>query len=200
MSSPLTYSQTSPRKYKSADLSTEPCAEAGPRILALFGEQFARQFMSESLTWLDHLIFAMVPLGIVAAVTGAIRVQGPHIAKAFVGRARENRALVEFELMSSTSHEVGEAFNGKGIIRVMGKPTIAEFLIFRNEYKAAEAFYDPFDGGEVPPTGKEGKKHALCGIQNLQSSIQKAPGSMQCSCAFPASPFPRMRADFYSLP
>ncbi|KAF4440942.1 ankyrin1, partial [Fusarium albosuccineum] len=34
-------------------------------ILALFGDQFAKQFMSESLTWVDHLIFAMVPLGIV---------------------------------------------------------------------------------------------------------------------------------------
>lgn len=156
--------------------------------------------MSESLTWLDHLIFAMVPLGIVAAVTGAIRVQGPHIAKAFVGRARENRALVEFELMSSTSHEVGEAFNGKGIVRVMGKPAIAEFLIFQNEYKAAEAFYDPFDGGAVPPRREEDMKHALCRIQNLQSSIQQDQGAMQCSCALNASPLSRMRADGYSLP
>jgi hypothetical protein len=159
--------------------------------LALFGEQFARQFMSESLTWLDHLIFAMVPLGIVAAVTGAIRVQGPHIAKAFIGRARENRALVEFELMSSTSHEVGEAFNGKGIVRVMGKPTIAEFLIFPREYHAAETFYDKPDGA----TGDEDKKHALCGIHNLQSSSREDQGFMRCSCAFMASPLSRMRAD-----
>lgn len=94
--------------------------------------------MSESLTWLDHVLFAMVPFGIVAAITGAIRVQGPHIAKAFIGRIRENRALVEYELMSSTSHEVGEAFNGKGIVRVMGQPKIADFLIFPEKYEETE--------------------------------------------------------------
>lgn len=147
-------------------------------ILALFGEQFARQFLSESLTWLDHLIFAMVPLGIITAVTGAIRVQGPHIAKAFIGRARENRALVEFELMSSTSHEVGEAFNGRGIVRVMGKPKIAEFLIFPNEYEAAEAFYNLKDEEQQEP--KEVTKHALCGIHSFDSVIQSDHGMMRC--------------------
>lgn len=139
-------------------------------ILALFGEQFARQFMSESLTWLDHVIFAMVPLGIVAAVTGAIRVQGPHIAKAFIGRARENRALVEFDLMSSTSHEVGEAFNGKGIVRVMGQTSIAEFLIFPNEYDASEAFYKEFDVDMACPEDDETR--AFCGIHSLSSVVQ----------------------------
>ncbi|KAF2177787.1 hypothetical protein K469DRAFT_541826, partial [Zopfia rhizophila CBS 207.26] len=58
-------------------------------LLALFGEQFARQFISESLTWLDHIIFAMAPLGILTAIVGAIRVSGPSSARAFIGRARE---------------------------------------------------------------------------------------------------------------
>lgn len=114
-------------------------------ILALFGEQFARQFMSESFTWLDHVIFAMVPLGIVAGITSAIRVQGPHIVRAFIGRARENKALVEYELMSSTSHEVGEAFNGQGIVRVLGRPRVAEFVIFPKQYNDAEEFYQDRD-------------------------------------------------------
>jgi hypothetical protein len=97
--------------------------------------------MSESFTWLDHVIFAMVPLGIVACITGAIRVQGPHIVRAFIGRARENKALVEYELMSSTSHEVGEAFNGQGIVRVMGRPRVVEFVIFPKQYDDAEEFF-----------------------------------------------------------
>jgi hypothetical protein len=105
------------------------------RLLALFGDQFAKQFTSESLTWVDHLIFAMVPLGILTAIAGAIRVQGPRIAKSFIGRGRENRALAEIELMSSTSKEVCELFNGKSIIRVMGKPRIAQILVFPREYR-----------------------------------------------------------------
>lgn len=124
------------------DLREGTWADGGGRsILALFGEQFARQFMSESFTWLDHIIFAMVPLGIVACITGAIRVQGPHIVRAFIGRARENKALVEYELMSSTSHEVGEAFNGQGIVRVMGRPRVVEFVIFPKQYADAEEFF-----------------------------------------------------------
>jgi len=77
----------------------------------------------------------MVPLGILTAIAGAIRVQGPRIAKSFIGRGRENRALAEIELMSSTSKEVCELFNGKSIIRVMGKPRIAQILVFPHEYE-----------------------------------------------------------------
>jgi hypothetical protein len=61
--------------------------------------------MSESMGWLDNVIFAMAPLGIVTAIVGAIRVGGPVWLKAVIGRARENRAAAEIELMSSTSHE-----------------------------------------------------------------------------------------------
>lgn len=68
--------------------------------------------MRETLIWPDHVIFAMAPLGILTAVIGAIRVGGPSWARAVVGRARETRAAAELELMSSTSHEVCELFNG----------------------------------------------------------------------------------------
>lgn len=99
-------------------------------MLALFGEQFATQFMSQSLTWVDHLIFAMVPLGIITVVSGAIRVAGPRLAKSFIGRARENRASTEIELMSSISNEVGEMFTGNSVVRVIGRPSIVHFLLF----------------------------------------------------------------------
>ncbi|KAH8770735.1 hypothetical protein F5883DRAFT_666080 [Diaporthe sp. PMI_573] len=114
-------------------------------ILALFGDQFAKQFTSESLTWVDHLIFAMVPLGIISAITSAIRVQGMQVAKTFIGRARENRALAEIELMSSTSSEVCELFNGNSIVRAMGNPKIAQFLIFPKDYEELEKQHKKFD-------------------------------------------------------
>ncbi|KAJ4322380.1 hypothetical protein N0V84_004851 [Fusarium piperis] len=38
-------------------------------LLALFGEQFARQFLSESLSFEDHIIIAVVPLGILTIIT-----------------------------------------------------------------------------------------------------------------------------------
>ena len=71
----------------------------------------------KTVSWLDHIIFAMAPLGIVTAIVAAIRVGGPPWLRAVVGRARENRATVEVEMMSSTSHEVCELWNGQGIVR-----------------------------------------------------------------------------------
>lgn len=101
--------------------------------------------MSESLNWLDHLIAALVPLGILTIMTGAIRVSSPQVAKSFIGRARENRALAKIELMSSTSQEVCELLNGRSIVRAMGKPKIGEFLIFPAEYYRLEAEYAKLD-------------------------------------------------------
>ena len=103
-------------------------------ILALFGENFALQFLSESFSWVDHLIFAMVPLGIITAMSGAIRVQGFSWLKSFIGCARETRATAEIALMSSTSDEVCELFNGEGIVRAMGKAKIKQILIFPRQY------------------------------------------------------------------
>lgn len=101
------------------------------RLLALFGEQFAKQFMSQSMSWADNIIFAMAPLGILTAIVSAIRVGGPSWLKTVVGRARETQASAELELMSSTSHEVCELWNGEAIVRVMGTPLVQELLYVR---------------------------------------------------------------------
>jgi len=114
-----------------ADFSNNLFSDLGP-LLALFGEQVAKQFMSQSMSWLEDVIFAMAPLGIITAIISAIRVGGPNWLKAVVGRARESKATVEIELMSSTSHEVCELWNGQAIVRVMGSPDIVEILYFED--------------------------------------------------------------------
>jgi hypothetical protein len=81
--------------------------------------------------WLDHIIFAMAPLGILTAIVAAIRVGGPPWLRAVIGRARENRATVEVELMSSTSHEVCELWNGQGVVRTMGKPEVQQIIYLK---------------------------------------------------------------------
>ena len=79
--------------------------------------------------WADNIILAMAPLGVITAIVGATRVGGPSWLKAIIGRARESRAVAEAELMSSTSNEVCELWNGQEIVRVMGKGPIREFII-----------------------------------------------------------------------
>lgn len=101
-------------------------------ILALFGEQVTKQFMSESMGWVDNLMFATAPVGIITGVVSAIRVAGPRWMKAMIGRSREGRANVELELMSSNSLEVGEMWNGQTIVRVLGTPPIYQ-LVYSTE-------------------------------------------------------------------
>ena len=69
-------------------------------------------------------VFAMAPLGVITAFVGAIRVHGPEWLKAFIGRAKENLADVELEMMSSVSPEVREVWNGRAIVRTEGGPPV----------------------------------------------------------------------------
>jgi CYTH domain-containing protein len=86
------------------------------------------QFMSQSMGWADDIILAMAPLGIVTAIVAAIRVGGPSWLRAVIGRARENLAVSEAELMSSTSKEVCEVWNGQEVVRCMGLAPVVEFI------------------------------------------------------------------------
>ncbi|KIN00710.1 hypothetical protein OIDMADRAFT_124302, partial [Oidiodendron maius Zn] len=104
-------------------------------LLALFGEQVAKQFMAGSMGWKDNIIFAMGALGIITAIVGAIRVSGPAWLKAIIGRARESWGDVEVELMSSTSEDVCELWNGRAIVRVLGTPSIVELVLSPDDNK-----------------------------------------------------------------
>ncbi|KAF8245162.1 hypothetical protein K440DRAFT_688287 [Wilcoxina mikolae CBS 423.85] len=72
-------------------------------LIALFGEQVAKQYLSQS---------------IITAITCAIRVGGSKPLRAIIGRAREPDAQAEIEVMSC----------GVGIVRVPGSPDIIELL------------------------------------------------------------------------
>ena len=52
--------------------------------------------------------------------------------RAVIGRARENRAAAELELMSSTSHEVGELWNGQAIVRTLGTPEVQQLVFLED--------------------------------------------------------------------
>ncbi|KAK3376271.1 hypothetical protein B0T24DRAFT_648286 [Lasiosphaeria ovina] len=87
------------------------------------------QFLSQSMGWADNIMLAMAPLGIITVIISAIRVGGPSWLKAVIGRARGNLAVAEAELMSSTSKDVCELWNGEHVVRMAGKGPIREFLL-----------------------------------------------------------------------
>ncbi|KAH8885873.1 hypothetical protein GQ53DRAFT_628821, partial [Thozetella sp. PMI_491] len=90
-------------------------------------------FMSQSLVWTDNLLFAIGPLGVITAIVCAIRVGGPHWLKAFIGRGREPKSEVEKELMSSTSAEVCEMWNGNSLVRVVGQSRVVGLALVFDE-------------------------------------------------------------------
>ncbi|KAH6635904.1 hypothetical protein F5144DRAFT_472663, partial [Chaetomium tenue] len=111
-------------------------------LIALFGEQVTKQFLSESTGILDNIIFGMAPLGILTAVVSAIRVYGWPSMKSFIGRAQEAHGVAEAELCSSTSYDVCELWFEGGICRVFGRPKVLEF--FYSPGRPDSRFYPQF--------------------------------------------------------
>jgi hypothetical protein len=70
----------------------------------------------------------MAPIGVLTAFVSAIRVGGSPWLRALIGRARENLAQAELELMSSVSREVCELWNGRSIVRTMGTPMVKKII------------------------------------------------------------------------
>ncbi|KAK4171560.1 hypothetical protein QBC36DRAFT_391045 [Triangularia setosa] len=100
------------------DFTNNMISDLGP-LLSLFGERVTNQFMTGSMGWADNVILAMAPLGIVTIMVAAIR----------VGGAGNRWQSAEMELMSSTSRDVSELWNGQGLVRVAGKGPVHQFII-----------------------------------------------------------------------
>jgi ankyrin repeat protein len=109
------------------DFSNNLATDIGP-LLALFGEDVTRQYLSESTLYIDYLIFALAPIGIMTAIVSAIRVCGGPALRAFIGRSREGEGDVEAELCTSTSRDVCELFSKGGITRALGRAQILEIV------------------------------------------------------------------------
>lgn len=108
-----------------ADFSNNLFTDLTP-LISLFGEQPTKQFLGESVTYLDYFIFAMAPLGILTAVVSAIRVRGGPSLRAFIGSAQEGAGGIEAELCSSTSRDICELYDSGGISRVFGIARLLE--------------------------------------------------------------------------
>ncbi|KAJ0162681.1 hypothetical protein CTA2_4182 [Colletotrichum tanaceti] len=133
------------------DFSNNLFSDLAP-LLALFGERVTMQFMSQSLGWADCVALAMAPLGVITIVVSAIRVGGPMRLKAVIGRAKENMSVAEMELMSSTSREVCEMYNGESIVRCQGVAPVWEYIcLVPQSTKAADSEAEGANGtGALP--------------------------------------------------
>lgn len=78
---------------------------------------------------LDDFIFALAPLGVLTAVVSAIRMCGNSTLRALIGRAQEDPASAEKEILSCVSDSTAEIFSESGVARITGKPRILELVV-----------------------------------------------------------------------
>jgi hypothetical protein len=108
-------------------------------LITLFGERLTKQFLSESISTLDNVIFALLPLGVLTAVVSVIRICGSPSLRAFIERAQEGPAEAEIDLLPCVSESTAELFNDGGITRVFGLPKIVEIVAWEEvDHKARE--------------------------------------------------------------
>ena len=106
-------------------------------LLALFGDELTKQYLATSVRSLDSVLLSIAPVGVPAIIVSAIRVGGHRFMKALVGRsaytcylalapdakgrrARDSPDDEEKELLSSTSSNVREIWDGHRIVRQTG--------------------------------------------------------------------------------
>ncbi|RYP76419.1 hypothetical protein DL771_001858 [Monosporascus sp. 5C6A] len=147
------------------DFSNNLATDLGP-LLALFGENMTKQYLSESTSFVDYFIFAMAPIGIITAIISTIRVCGSSALRAFIGRAQEGNGTVEAELCTSTSRDVCELFNNGSITRTLGKSKILEVIHVSGETSAKEdmgifLFQDYLQSLDDNSEWVEDKPHAI---------------------------------------
>lgn len=139
----LTWGCTFASAFSSDTLANNFISDFAP-LLSLFGQQPSTQFMSQSVGLADNIMFAMAPLGVLVIVTSAIRVAGHNGLRNLIGRASESKGSIEVELLSSTSEEVCEVWEGDKtgrVVRTQGRREIVALLYEGNnvyDFKKAQ--------------------------------------------------------------
>ncbi|KAL8811995.1 MAG: hypothetical protein Q9200_001361 [Gallowayella weberi] len=108
-------------------------------IIALFGEQVSKQFLAQSTTFTECLLFALAPLGILTGIVSAIRIGGYSWLKAIIGRAAESKAVAGRELTSATSSSICELWDGQSVVRVHGSPKVLTVVYLKPEVLDADS-------------------------------------------------------------
>ncbi|PYH94644.1 hypothetical protein BO71DRAFT_483672 [Aspergillus ellipticus CBS 707.79] len=98
-------------------------------LLGLFGQDLTNDFLRQSINIPDWILFSVGPLGVGWVIVAAIRVLGSRSLKNKIGKGPEDEALIEKDLMSSTSSAVCELWDGTDVVRIIGKADIQEFML-----------------------------------------------------------------------
>jgi hypothetical protein len=150
-------------------------------ILSIFGQDLTNTFLRESLSWSDYIIFAVGPLGIIWVLTAILKTIGPEKLKKYIQNSYDE-PLIEQALMSSTSSEVCELWNGREVVRLIRKaPRIREFFVINGELYDSKKIKDKYQDvdGYFKPRGDKilfflSPCFQLTGYQTPEDSVQRS--------------------------
>ncbi|KAL2859420.1 hypothetical protein BJX68DRAFT_252352 [Aspergillus pseudodeflectus] len=111
-----------------ADSTTKNFISGVTVLISLFGRDATNRFLSQSVSIFDWLIFALAPLGVPTAIIAVIRTSQMQFLKRMVGLAEDKVSDVEKDLLSSTSDEVSEIWDGEKVVRVIHPSTVSELF------------------------------------------------------------------------
>ncbi|PYH87104.1 hypothetical protein BO82DRAFT_408248 [Aspergillus uvarum CBS 121591] len=124
-------------------------------FLALFGEDATRYYLAQAVDWPDYLLFAIGPLGVIFIISTTFRILGTQFLKSKLGRGHEESALIEKELLSSTSFNTCELWNGVSVDRSTENGQIQGFWVYKKKnqdkpiLKMPEEIKHPATGGNL---------------------------------------------------
>lgn len=119
-------------------------------LLGIFFQDVTNEFLRQSTDLFDWVLFAIGPLGVGSVLLAAIRVLGSRFLKYRIGKAGEDEDLIEKDLMSSTSPNVWELWNGYEVVRVTGQADIQEFLLLGDAiWKPSDAKREHFEADRM---------------------------------------------------
>ncbi|KAF5579669.1 2-oxoisovalerate dehydrogenase subunit mitochondrial precursor [Fusarium pseudocircinatum] len=136
-------------EFEGDDFSNNLFSDLAP-LLTLFGEQVTKQFLSMSMGWADNILLAMGPLGVITIVVSAIRVGGDKRLRALIG----SQSAAEQELLSSTSENVCEMWNGQQIVRLIGDSEELKTLIATKDGKVYD-IQTAFNHGQLSASSQD---------------------------------------------
>ena len=128
----------------------------------------------------------MAPLGVLTAIVGAIRVGGANWLKRLIGRARENFADAEIELMSSVSKEVCELWNGTSIVRSRGNPEVKQIIHLPT--KEGDTSPESFITMNPDTWSTEDDKYRLTTGDTIEKDIEHEKSCKESSVRLPEPP------------
>ncbi|UKZ83099.1 hypothetical protein TrVFT333_010902 [Trichoderma virens FT-333] len=161
------------------DFANNLASDLGP-IIALFGERVVMQFMSQAMGITDCILLAVAPIGAITTIVSAIRVAGPAWLRSFIGRARENLQAAEIDVMSSTSKEVCELWNGNSVVRCPGSADISQFICLVSKEIDTESPFNTMNIKYI--TLKDAEEYDADGEHKLLAKIPTAGPAYVRSC------------------